>query len=183
MLDAALAHATWLLTLPAVVVPAAVASVVLGTIAVAGGRLLRWDAGRIVGAVLAGVSLAMALSVTLFERLHFARSGPLGFRGCEPGSALGATDVDALLNWFPLVPFGFFATLATRRPAVGAGLSLATAVAIELTQSYTGLGGCQTADIVRNALGGVAASIAAGVIVNLTRAVEPRSALLPGRSR
>jgi glycopeptide antibiotics resistance protein len=52
-----------------------------------------------------------------------------------------------------LVPFAFFATLATRRPLVVLGLAAGLSGVVELVQATTGLGVCEAQDFANNTVG------------------------------
>lgn len=80
----------------------------------------------------------------------------------QPGLSLGTSE--ALLNALLFAPFAFFAALAGRRAAPVLLSVLACSSAVEAVQSVTGLGTCQTADVVRNVAG---AMVACGVAILL----------------
>lgn len=169
-LTAALSHASWLLSSPAVVLSTLVVWGAVGIVAGSIAHQLRWGAFRTTMSLLAAAGLAVAVSVTLLERLRFGPPGPLYVRSCEAGSTLLATDVDAVLNWLPLVPLGFFLALASRRPMLTAVTVAGVAVGIEATQAVTGLGACQESDVIRNAAGGLAA-VAGAVAVSVAGSI------------
>ena len=92
---------------------------VLGVLALLAAHLFGW--GRF-ASVLAGVSLALALSMTLVR--PFWGDVQLGdpLQVCVPG-VFSVTGSGAMLNFVMLMPLAFFGVLATKLTAVGgAGL-------------------------------------------------------------
>ncbi len=135
----------------------------------------RWGWAQ-VPAVLAGCGLALALAVTVVRPIgSFSEVGlnPLVIlRECGVGSlSLGRTYEQ--LNVAMLMPFAFFGTLATRRPALVAGSCLLISGAVEFVQGATGGGTCQAFDVVHNSAGGVLGVVLAAVALRV----------LPRRSR
>lgn len=132
-------------------------------------QVLGW---RRLPATLAAVGLALAVAVTL------ARSGG---HLPEPGTnpvALCIRDRFSLhgglqvLNFVMLMPFAFFATLATRRPVSMMVLSAVISGGIEITQAWTGLGVCQKQDFLNNTVGAVVAVGLAWAVVVVARREE-----------
>lgn len=117
----------------------------------------RWGWAQ-VPAALAGCGLALALAVTLVRPL-----GLISASGVNPLVILGDCGVGSLslariyekLNVAMLVPFAFFATLATRRPAIIAAACLLISGLVEFVQGATGGGACQAGDLVHNTVGSV----------------------------
>ncbi len=121
-------------------------------------------------AVLAGCGLALALAVTVVRPIGLFPPGGLNplviLRECVVGSLSLARTYEKL-NVAMLMPFAFFATLATRRPAVIAGSCLLISGSVELVQGATGGGTCQARDVVHNAVGGVLGVLLAAVTLLL----------------
>ena len=118
-------------------------------------------------AVLAAGGLALAVAVTL------VRSGghwpdftvnPVALCLRDGVSLTGGL---AVLNVAMLMPFAFFATLATRRPIVVMITSAVLSAGIEITQAYTGLGICQTQDFLNNTIGAILAAGLAWLVMSL----------------
>lgn len=111
-----------------------------------------------VPAVLAAVSLAAALAVTVARPFgYFAAGGVNPFttlRLCSVGS-LSLAALYEQLNVVMLVPFAIFGTLATRRPVLIAASCVLISAFVEFVQGATGGGQCQARDVVHNTLGGV----------------------------
>ncbi len=123
-----------------------------------------------VPAALAGCGLALALAVTVVRPIgHFSVGGlnPVAvLRDCVVGS-LSLTRNYEKFNVAMLMPFAFFATLATRRPAIIATFSLLISGFVEFVQGATGGGTCQARDVVHNAAGGVLGVLLAVVALRL----------------
>ncbi len=117
----------------------------------------RWGWAK-VPAVFAGGGLALALAVTLVRPLGlFSPSGlnPLiVLRDCGIGTLSVARTYEKL-NLAMLLPFAFFATLATRRSAIIVGSCLLISGLVEFVQGATGGGTCQGRDLVHNTVGSV----------------------------
>ncbi|RKT52264.1 VanZ family protein [Saccharothrix australiensis] len=150
------------LSRPGVVAAMLFGCVVLGALALA---LARWRGWRPLPATLAGCGLALALAVTL------ARPGVLDADvwTTEPVGTCIANDFSLTgslerLNLVMLVPFAFFATLATRRPLVVAALSAAVSGTVEFVQVMTGLGVCEAQDFYNNTVGAVGGALVAWLI-------------------
>jgi hypothetical protein len=140
-------------------------------------------------AALSGAGLALALAVTLAGRepgsrgstghLSCLRDGfvSLGIIGSGSGQFL---DTYLVLNLLLLVPFAFFATVATRRPVAVLAVSVAVTAGIEGFQSMSGLGVCETQDLGNNVFGAllavIAGALANGILAGLRRATSPRPA-------
>lgn len=121
-------------------------------------------------AALAGCALALALAVTVVRPPgRFPAGGlyPLDtLRECVIGSLSLARTYEKL-NVAMLVPFGFFGTLATRRPAVITASCLLISGSLEFVQGATGGGTCQARDLVHNTAGGVLGVLLALVLMVL----------------
>ena len=117
----------------------------------------RWGWAQ-VPAALAGCGLALALAVTLVRPLGLISASGLNplviLRDCGIGS-LSLARAYEKLNVAMLVPFAFFATLATRRPAIIAATCLLISGLVEFVQGATGGGTCQARDLMHNTAGGV----------------------------
>lgn len=144
-------------------VPAAfaVGSLILGGVAWRLAPRRGWSRGP---AALAGCGLALALAVTVVRPVgHFPAGGlnPLAtLRECTVGSLSLARNYENL-NVAMLMPFAFFGTLATRRPAVVAVSCVLISGLAEFVQGNTGGGTCQLRDVVHNTAGGVLGTLLA----------------------
>jgi hypothetical protein len=110
--------------------------------------------------VLAAVGLSLAVAVTLVRSGgHWPSFGvnPISLCLSDRFSLHGNHQV---LNFAMLMPFAFFATLATRRPIWVFAISAVVSGGIEITQAWTGLGVCQKQDFLNNTIG---AAVAVGV--------------------
>jgi hypothetical protein len=157
------------MTQASVLVTLGVGILVLAPAAMKCAHRLGWSRARIASAGVAGASLALVPATTLARGDTLIAWG----RSCvmQPGLSLGTPE--AALNALLFAPAAFFAVLAVRR-AVGVVLSvLACSAAVEVIQSVTALGTCQTADVVRNVAG---ATVACGVAALLLRVLDPASA-------
>ncbi len=149
----------------------------------------RWGWAQ-VPAALAGCGLALALAVTVVRPIgHFSAGGlnPVAvLRECVVGS-LSLTRNYEKLNVAMLMPFAFFATLATCRPAIIAASSLLISGFVEFVQGVTGGGTCQARDVVHNSAGGVLGVLLAVVALRLlarrSRAVTASLGAGTGSSR
>ncbi|SDI64060.1 VanZ like family protein [Actinokineospora alba] len=148
--------------------------VVIGFVALV---LARWRGWRRVPAVLAGFGLALALAVTL------GRSGVLDpdiatldpLRRCvENDFALASTK--QRLNFYMLMPFAFFATLAIRRAWPVMIACAVLSAGIELTQALIAVGICDSQDFYNNTVGGLIAVVAAWGIDKIVSTHEPDAA-------
>jgi hypothetical protein len=141
-------------------------------------------------AVLAGCGLALALAVTVVRPAgHFSAAGLDPFSAlqeCVAGSLSLARTYEKL-NVVMLLPFAFFATLATRRPVLVAASCLLVSGFVEYVQAATGGGTCQGRDLVHNIIGGVLGAVLSVVLLGRqTRRSEPITAgrpAGPGSSR
>lgn len=126
-------------------------------------RRLRWSRARIASAGVAGAGLALVPATTLARGDALIGWG----RWCviEPGLSLATPE--AMLNALLFAPAAFFAVLAVRRTAPVVLSVLACSVAVEAVQSVTALGTCQTADVVRNVTGAMAACGVATLLLRL----------------
>ncbi len=132
-----------------------------------------WDR---VPAVLAGCSLALVLALTVARPLgHFPAGGlnPLTtLRLCTAGS-LSLAHLYEQVNVALFVPFAFFGSLATRRPALVVTSCALVSVFVEFVQGTTGGGECQVRDIAHNALGGVLGALLAMAVLRLRAQRSP----------
>ena len=128
---------------------------VLGALALAAAFLFRW--GK-TASVLAGFSLAMALSVTLVRPFwgDLRLEDPL--RVCVAGS-FSVAGSGAMLNFLMLMPLGFFGVLATKRPLLVAMGCVSVSAGIEIAQAVFELGVCDGQDFLNNSIGGVLATV------------------------
>ncbi|MGH3778117.1 MAG: VanZ family protein [Pseudonocardiaceae bacterium] len=164
-------HAILYLTAHYPEVPAAFAA---GTLLLSGAAWWlapRWGWAQL-PAVFAGCGLALALAVTVVRPTEiFAAAGPnplVILRECGVGSLSLARTYEKL-NVVMLVPFAFFGTLATRRPAAIAVSCLLISGSVELLQGATGGGTCQAFDVVHNSAGGALGVLLAVVALRLAR--------------
>ncbi|GAA1337785.1 VanZ family protein [Saccharothrix algeriensis] len=150
------------LSRPAVVAAVFLGCVVFGTSALA---VARWRGWRPAPSVLAGCGLALALAVTLARPgvldVAVLTADPVGTCLDNDFSLTGSLE---RLNLVMLVPFAFFATLATRRPLVVALLSAGFSGAVEVVQSATGVGVCEAQDFYNNTVGAVAGVLAGWLV-------------------
>ena len=130
-----------------------------------GWLLAAWRGWGRTPAVLAGIGLAFAFSVT--QARHPLPSGDLDFTGCTLTS-LGASN-DLLLNMVLLVPFGLFTSLAARRIVLPALCCLAASAVFETLQGLFGTGFCVAQDAAANSVGGLCAAVVGGLIVRASR--------------
>jgi hypothetical protein len=129
----------------------------------------RWGWAQ-VPAALAGCGLALALAVTLVRPV-----GPFSPSGLNPLIILHECGIGSLslartyekLNVVMLLPFAFFATLATRRPAIIAAACLLISGLVEFMQGATGGGTCQARDLMHNTVGSVLGVGLAAVVLRL----------------
>ena len=123
-------------------------------------RRRRWSRVRVVYAGLAGVGLALVPATTLARG-----EAALAWRSCIVQPGLSSGSPEAVLNALLFVPAAFFAVLALRRAAPVVLAALVCSAGVELIQTVTSLGACQTADVVRNVSGAVVAAGVAGLLV------------------
>ncbi|WP_433267750.1 VanZ family protein [Actinosynnema sp. CS-041913] len=168
------------LSQPEVVAAMFFGCVVIGALALA---VARWRGWRPVPSALAGCGLALALAVTL------ARPGVLdaGVWTTDPVGMCIANDFSLTgslerLNLLMLMPFAFFATLATRRPVVVLALSAGFSGGVELVQATTGLGVCEAQDFYNNSVGALVGVVVGGVITAVARPTSraPRDPVATG---
>lgn len=136
-------------------------SVLLGAV---GFVVARWRGWAALPAVLAGCGLALALAVTLARpggSLSLATTDPIGM--CV-GNEFSLTGSLARLNLLMLVPFAFFATLATRRPFAVLGASAAFSASVEFVQALTAIGVCEAQDFFNNTVGAFGAVVVAWLL-------------------
>jgi energy-converting hydrogenase Eha subunit C len=120
---------------------------------------------RPVPTALAVASLALAVGVTLARRplpsYMVDRSGGLclmnGFVPAGIDVRYGTIDPLVVLNFLMLMPFGFFAVLATRRIIPIAAASVLFVVAVETIQTVTRSGSCESQDVFNNISGALLA--------------------------
>lgn len=120
----------------------------------------RW---RLTCAALAGTSLSVVPATTLAR----GTTGSLGWGQCALQPGLSFVSPEAKLNLLLFVPAVFFSVLATRRLVPVLLGASALSVLVEVVQSLTGLGVCQTSDVVRNVAGAIVAGLVAYVIDRL----------------
>ncbi len=150
------------LSQPEVVAAMFFGCVVIGALA---WGLARWRGWRVVPSVLAGCGLALALAVTL------GRPGALDpvIWTTDPIGACVANDFSlggslARLNLLMLIPFAFFATVATGRPLSVLALSAGLSGSVELVQATTGLGVCEMQDFYNNTAGAVVGVVTGALV-------------------
>lgn len=141
-------------------------AVLLGAL---GWLLATWRGWGRSPAVLAGIGLAFAFSVT--QARHPLPSGNPVFTGCTSTSPAASNDL--LLNVVLLVPFGLFASLSARRIVLPALCCLATSAVFETTQGVFGTGFCVVQDAAANSVGGACAAVIGGLIVRGKRTRKP----------
>ncbi|MEV0680901.1 VanZ family protein [Actinosynnema sp. NPDC050436] len=139
---------------------------VLGAVALG---LARWRGWQPVMSVLAGCGLALALAVTL-GRPGVLDAGvwttdPVGVCALNDFSLTGSLE---RLNLVMLVPFAFFATVATRRPLTVLVLSAGLSMSVEVVQLMTGLGVCEAQDFYNNTVGAVGAVVVGALVTAVT---------------
>lgn len=143
----------------------AIAFVVLVPATLLWARRRRWGRFRTWSAVLAGGAFALVPATTLGRRgIDLALDRPCLL---EPGWSLETPD--SVLNFALFMPFAFFAVLASHRPLRVLGFVLVVSTLVETTQLITGLGVCQTSDVVRNTAGAGLAALAAVVPLAVAR--------------
>ncbi|MGW0516846.1 VanZ family protein [Crossiella sp. NPDC003009] len=178
-LDRDLNLAERLFSRPEVLAYAVGAGLVLGLIGLVLGRLFGW---RALFTGLSFGSLGGVLAVTL------VRLGRQGSTADSLGQAWAQCIQNEFslagswqrLNFVLLMPFAFFGALAVRRFLPVALLSVALAVGIELYQGMTGLGACETQDMINNGLGGVLAAALGWVLSGRRGGGRLRNATPPG---
>lgn len=145
-----------ILTQPGVLAAVVVGSAVIGVLAWLLGARRGWSR---LAAALAGCGLAVALSVTI------ARPGVLDTSGQDPGALraclrtpFSLSSVQDKLNLVMLMPFAFFATLATRRALPVMACCAVLSGGIEAFQAVSGIGVCEANDWYTNTLGAVLAA-------------------------
>lgn len=123
-----------------------------------------------VPAALAACGLALALAATVVRPAGLFPPGGLSLlniaRECTVGDLSLARTYEKL-NVAMLMPFAFFGTLATRRPAVVAASCLLVSGFAEFVQGAAGGGTCQARDLVHNTAGGVLAALLAAALLGL----------------
>ena len=128
----------YLFSRPDVTVALLLGGLVLGALALLAAGLFRW--GKI-ASVLAGASLALALSVTLVRPFRGGLRLDDPLQACVPGHFSVATG-GALLNVVMLMPLGLFGVLATKRPLLVAIGCVSVSAGIEIAQAVFELGVC-----------------------------------------
>jgi hypothetical protein len=173
----------YFLSKPDVTAALLVGGLVLGALALVAAHLFRWNKPA---SALAGVSLALALSVTLVRPYwgDVRLGDPL--RMCVPGH-FSVTAGEALLNFVMLMPLGFFGVLATKRPLLVAMGCVSVSAGIEITQAMFELGVCDGQDFMNNSVGGVLATVAGWLLLlvvgrNRRRQQPPPPPSRPGYS-
>ncbi|WP_179118103.1 VanZ family protein [Saccharothrix sp. ALI-22-I] len=156
-----------LLARPFVLPGLLLACVVFGVLAHFVARRYGWYR---VPAVLAALSAALVFAVTLSRSRPDWSSMPGVIVQEEPFcyvNGFSAYGNFEMLNILMFVPFVFFAILATRRPFVVLGIAVATSAGIELVQTLTGQGVCETQDFLNNTVGIVAATAVTALVCKL----------------
>lgn len=129
-----------------------------------------------VPAMLAGISLALAVSVTQ-GRQPF-EFGALNFSGCSLTST-GAGLSEAGLNLAMLVPLGLFGAVATGRIVAPALFCVVTSAVFEAAQGMFDTGSCVGQDALSNSIGGACAAGIGGLAARRwlqRRTMQPESA-------
>jgi hypothetical protein len=136
-----------------------------------------------VPAALAGCGLALAIVVTVVRPIGQFSAGGLDvlatLRACTVGDLSLARTYEKL-NVAMLVPYAFFATLATRRPALIAVSGMLISGSLEFVQGTTGGGTCQARDLVHNTAGGLLGALLALLLVRLDQRDRRRVAVTAG---
>ncbi|EWC58082.1 hypothetical protein UO65_6638 [Actinokineospora spheciospongiae] len=164
-IDDLLSTVWMLLDRPLVAVGLVAGCVLLGAGALLGARRYGW---RPVPALLAGLGAALVLAVTLSRNRPDFASMPGVVSYGEPFCILDGVSLTGgyeLLNVLLFMPFAFFAVIATHRPLSVSVVSVVSSAGIELAQTLTGQGVCETQDFLHNAIGIVAAAVL-GAAVN-----------------
>ncbi|MCP3799198.1 VanZ family protein [Allokutzneria sp. A3M-2-11 16] len=148
---------------PKVAMAALVGCLVLGVVGLVLGRLMGW---RKIASGLSLASLGGVLAATLVRSGNRYGADTLGevWAMCRHND-FSLTGSWARLNFVMLMPFAFFGVLAVRRFIPVAVACVGLAIGIELYQGLSGLGACETQDMINNALGGL---LAAGIAWLLT---------------
>jgi hypothetical protein len=131
---------------------------VAGAVALAVAQWLGW---RRAPAALAACGLVLAVAVTLARPGVLAVS--LGHPSCVPNE-FSLTDPLERLNFLMLVPFAFFATLATRRPLGVLLVSGFFSGGVEVVQAVTDVGVCEAQDFYNNTIGAILAVVVAWLL-------------------
>ncbi len=153
-----------MLSRPAVFAAEVAGTLILGVLAwLLAGRLgwFRW------AAVLAAAGLAMALAVTLVRHGGHLPTGENPLYLCVSGK-FSLHSETAQLNFLMLMPFAFFATIATRRPLTIVLCGALLSAGIEITQALTGLGICDKQDFLNNTIGALIAVAFAWLLLLIT---------------
>ncbi|GAB3292375.1 VanZ family protein [Parasphingorhabdus pacifica] len=130
-------------------------------------------------AMLAGISLALAVSVTQ-GRQPF-QFGGLNFSECVLFSASGVAEL--ALNVGMLMPLGLFASLATGRIVAPALFCLAASMVFEAAQGLFATGSCVGQDVASNSIGGACAAVAGGMTAQRWRRQPDHTPEMPVTSR
>lgn len=127
------------------------------------GRRAGWSWWRVLAAAMTAFGTALILAVTLGRYENGIGVGWQG--GCllQPGLSLRSPEEQ--LNFLLFAPACFFGVLALRRYAPVLALAVLVSGLVETVQSVTGVGTCQTSDIVRNVGGGALAGLVALMVV------------------
>lgn len=139
-----------------------------------------WSRSRIAFAGLAAASFALVPATTLARgdaQITWGHSCLI-----QPGLSLNTPE--AKLNALLFAPAAFFAMLAIRRAAPVVLGALASSAGVEVLQSVTALGTCQSSDVVRNVAGAmVACGVARLFLLSLPAASADQEAALPPAAR
>lgn len=160
---------------PSVLVIFVVGATLLGSAAAWVATLRGWHR---ISAVLAGVSLALALAVTQ-GRQPFEFGG-LDFSRCSLSSSDSGLS-ETLLNVGMLMPLGFFAACATRRVLLPVLFCVTTSVLVEEAQAIFDTGSCVAQDAAANTLGGAVGACVGWVILRYRRRTKAARAVSDNR--
>jgi hypothetical protein len=144
------------------------ASLALVPLVMSLGIRARWSWWRLGSAGLAGLGTALVLATTL-GRYEVGVSFDLGrLRYCLVQPGLSMDTPEEMLNGLLFAPACFFAVLAVRRTVVVFVAAAALSALVEVAQSATGLGTCQTSDVIRNLAGAGVATLVGLAAVKAT---------------
>lgn len=126
-----------------------------------------WSWWRVTSAGVAGLGAALVVAATLgrYEDGAVLHGWDLH---CLAKPGLSLDTPEAKLNLLLFGPACFFAVLALRRLVIVLVLATALSVLLEAVQGATGVGTCETSDVVRNVAGAAAAGLLGLVAVMAT---------------
>ena len=129
----------------------------------------------VLGTGIAIVGLGLAIAVTLIGRLPGLdlvwTSGGIG--ECLNRFSASWFAAEALLNLAMLSVLGFGCYLASHRVTASALVVAGTGLCLEILQAISGLGTCESGDLVRNIIGGLAGIGLGWVLLKLLGARTP----------